>query len=217
MRHLIHPTGHVLTFPTIVVVTVAVLLCCCCTAPSVTALPAASFEALLAELLDVGAGTKLGGSQAGSDADDYDLHYDQRQSGQENYRVNVDGIMLTVPAASEQTVGSLGAMATNYLLDLAAATAAQEGEDEDEDAYGGGGENVDAVEEEDEQQQHQHQHKYDRIVVLPIEADAKRSEHAAKTTGRLRKPTTLADGLALFVQQSRNNPGHNGPAKKKIK
>lgn len=115
---------------------------------------ATPLETLLTEFLESGAGTKLIGN---ADDADYDLHYDQRQHGSENYRLNVDGVMMTVPAASETTLGSLSAMATNYLLDLAAATSELDG-DGDDDGYGGGGgggggagEGVDAVEEEEEE------------------------------------------------------------------
>lgn len=59
----------------------------------------------------------------GEDADaDYDIHYDQRQSGTENYRLKVDGVVIAAPAGSEDAIGSFGLIATNYMANLAAAT-----------------------------------------------------------------------------------------------
>lgn len=190
---------------------------------------ASPLETLLTEYLEAGAGTKLTADAVDAD---YDLHYDQRQSGSENYRLNVDGVMMTVPAASESTLGSLSAMATNYLLDLAAATSELDGDDDD-DGYGGGGDSVDEVEGEEEAEQsasadhggpHEHPepqqpqpllsktdadrpYTYDRMVVEPIRS-------VANKASRVRRPS--AGGLAAIVAQSRNNPG-NGPAKKRNK
>lgn len=68
-----------------------------------------------------------------------DIHYDQRQSGTENYRLTVDGLVIAAPAASEDAIGSFGLIATNYMANLAAATSAmdeqhEEGDDGDANA-----------------------------------------------------------------------------------
>lgn len=68
--------------------------------------------------------------------DDYDLHYDQRQNGTENYRLNVDGVIVAVPAASENSIGSIGMLATNYLMDFAAGTTDEDDEVEEDNAGG---------------------------------------------------------------------------------
>lgn len=61
---------------------------------------------------------------------DRDLTYDQRQNGTENFRLRVDGVVIAVPqSASSQASSSIGNLAANYLLQLAAATE----EDEDGD------------------------------------------------------------------------------------
>lgn len=211
--------------------TVCLLAACVTMAVLMVANASASpLETLLTEYLEAGAGTKL---TADAEDADYDLHYDQRQSGSENYRLNVDGVMMTVPAASESTLGSLSAMATNYLLDLAAATSELDGDDDD--GYGGGGDTVDEVEGEEEVEQsasadhggpHEHPepqqpqqppllsktdanrpYAYDKIVVEP-------SRSVANKASRVRRPSV--DGLAAIVAQSRNNPG-SGPAKKRNK
>lgn len=57
---------------------------------------------------------------------DYDLHYDQRQNGTENYRLNIDGVVIAVPGASSNAMNSIGLLASNYLLELAEAAAANE-------------------------------------------------------------------------------------------
>lgn len=57
-----------------------------------------------------------------SDTDDYDIHYDQRQSGTENYRLKVDGVVIAAPAGSEDAIGSFGLLASNYVAKIAAAT-----------------------------------------------------------------------------------------------
>lgn len=49
---------------------------------------------------------------------DYDLRYDQRQNGTENVRLNIDGVLIAIPtSATSQAGGSLGDLATNYLLE----------------------------------------------------------------------------------------------------
>lgn len=56
--------------------------------------------------------------------DDYDLHYDERQNGTENYRLNINGVVIAVPGASSNAMSSVGLLASNYLLELAEAAAA---------------------------------------------------------------------------------------------
>lgn len=121
--------------------------------PTTMALP---MDTLLVEYLQSLSDTKL---TAVADDLDYDLHYDQRQKGSENYRLNVDGLMVAVPAAADTTIGALGDLATEYLLDLAAATSELDGDDDDQDDYVGGGGgagygeaggDVDPVDEEDD-------------------------------------------------------------------
>lgn len=58
--------------------------------------------------------------------DDYDLHYDERQNGTENYRLNINGVVIAVPGASSNAMSSIGLLASNYLLELAEAAAANE-------------------------------------------------------------------------------------------
>lgn len=65
--------------------------------------------------------------------DDYELHFDQRQNGTENYRLNVDGVLIAVPAASQSSIGSLGLLASSYLMDFADATGNGDDEDDDDD------------------------------------------------------------------------------------
>lgn len=57
---------------------------------------------------------------------DYDLHYDERQNGTENYRLNINGVVIAVPGASSSAMSSIGLLATNYLVELAEAAAAHE-------------------------------------------------------------------------------------------
>lgn len=57
---------------------------------------------------------------------DYDLHYDERQNGTENYRLNINGVVIAVPGASSNAMNSIGLLASNYLLELAEAAAANE-------------------------------------------------------------------------------------------
>lgn len=50
---------------------------------------------------------------------DYDLRYDQRQNGTENVRLNIDGVVIAVPApssSSSSSSSSFSNVATNYLL-----------------------------------------------------------------------------------------------------
>lgn len=58
---------------------------------------------------------------------DYDLHYDERQNGTENYRLNVNGVVIALPGPSTNAMSSVGLLASNYLLELAEAAAAGEG------------------------------------------------------------------------------------------
>lgn len=58
--------------------------------------------------------------------DDYDLHYDERQNGTENYRLNINGVVIALPGASSNQMSSIGLLASNYLLELAEAAAANE-------------------------------------------------------------------------------------------
>lgn len=193
---------------------------------------AAALDALLTEFLE--SGDTKGGNHG--DNDDYDLHYDQRQTGSENYRVNVDGVMVAVPAASETTISSLGALATNYLMDLAAATGELDGDEDDEEADEEAG-GVDVVEEliEEEQQQQQG---------LPVEIEHSITAEAApykyaensrrlsaagiqSASASLNKRPTIRPAAeqpqnkkqtkkTAFVQESRSQP-RNGPAKKRNK
>lgn len=65
---------------------------------------------------------------------DYDLHYDQRQNGTENYRLKIDGVLLAVPgAASEQSLASLGLLASSYLVNMAEATGGMDDDDDDDE------------------------------------------------------------------------------------
>jgi len=57
---------------------------------------------------------------------DYDLHYDERQNGTENYRLHINGVVIALPGASSSALGSIGSLASNYLLELAEAQAANE-------------------------------------------------------------------------------------------
>lgn len=57
---------------------------------------------------------------------DYDLHYDERQNGTENYRLNINGVVIAVPGPSSNAMSSIGLLASNYLLELAEAAAAHE-------------------------------------------------------------------------------------------
>lgn len=57
---------------------------------------------------------------------DYDLHYDERQNGTENYRLNINGVVIAVPGASSNAMSSIGLLASNYLLELAEAAAAND-------------------------------------------------------------------------------------------
>lgn len=62
----------------------------------------------------------------------HDLKYDQRQNGTENLRLNVDGVIIAFPAStSNQATNAAANLATNYLLQLAAASE----EDEDSDYF----------------------------------------------------------------------------------
>lgn len=63
---------------------------------------------------------------------DYDLHYDERQNGTENYRLNIKGVVIAVPGASSNAMNSVGLLASNYLLELAEAAAANEGSTNDD-------------------------------------------------------------------------------------
>lgn len=63
---------------------------------------------------------------------DMDLKYDQRQNGTENFRLNVDGVIIAFPAStSNQATSAASNLAANYLLQLAAASE----EDEDGDYF----------------------------------------------------------------------------------
>lgn len=55
---------------------------------------------------------------------DYDLHYDERQNGTENYRLNINGVVIAIPGASSSAMSTIGSLASNYLLELAEAAAA---------------------------------------------------------------------------------------------
>lgn len=60
---------------------------------------------------------------------DHDLTYDQRQNGTENIRLHIDGVIVALPSSSSnQASSSVGNLAANYLLQLAA------GADDDDDS-----------------------------------------------------------------------------------
>lgn len=60
---------------------------------------------------------------------DHDLTYDQRQNGTENIRLRIDGVIVALPSSSSnQASSSVGNLAANYLLQLAA------GADDDDDS-----------------------------------------------------------------------------------
>lgn len=62
---------------------------------------------------------------------DFDLTYDQRQNGTENIRLHVDGVVIAFPSSSSnQASSSVGNLAANYLLQLAA-----QSEDDDDGDY----------------------------------------------------------------------------------
>lgn len=55
-------------------------------------------------------------------AGDYDMLYDQRQNGTENFRLNIDGVIMAFPAAATSQASNTAAnVAANYLLQLASA------------------------------------------------------------------------------------------------
>lgn len=189
---------------------------------------ASALDALLTEFLESSDDTKLPSSTGSQHGDtDYDLHYDQRQSGSENYRLNVDGVMMAVPAASETTISSLGALATNYLMDLAAATSELDAEDEEdaEDEATGEEGGVDVVEELVEEEQQQQQHHTPVGIEHSITAEAAPYKYAdnsrllsaagikSAASAVLKKPKKTTGS---FVQESRTHP-RNGPAKKRNK
>lgn len=67
-------------------------------------------------------------------AGDYDMLYDQRQNGTENFRLNVDGVIMAFPAAaSSQASNAAANVAANYLLQLASSL---DDEDDDNDDSG---------------------------------------------------------------------------------
>lgn len=86
-------------------------------------------ETLLEEYLDAAA------AQAQQADNDYDIQYDERQNGTENYRLKIDGVVIGIPGASSNSIGSLGLLATNYLAQLATA-ASYEDEDNDNENDG---------------------------------------------------------------------------------
>lgn len=61
---------------------------------------------------------------------DFDLHYDQRQNGTGNFRLQIDGVVIAAPssAGAGQMVGSL---ASNYLLDMVAQAQKEDEADND--------------------------------------------------------------------------------------
>lgn len=62
---------------------------------------------------------------------DHDLTYDQRQNGTENIRLHIDGVIVALPSSSSnQASSSVGNLAANYLLQLAAGA-----EDDDDSDY----------------------------------------------------------------------------------
>lgn len=69
---------------------------------------------------------------------DYDLHYDQRQNGTANHRLNINGVVFVLPGASSSTMNNIGSLASNYLLGLAASQHGSDNEDdsvENDDEY----------------------------------------------------------------------------------
>lgn len=60
---------------------------------------------------------------------DFDMRFDQRQNGTENFRLRVDGVLIAFPSVVSSSAGSIASnAAATYLLDLAAAV-----EDDDND------------------------------------------------------------------------------------
>lgn len=66
------------------------------------------------------------------DSVDYDLFYDQRQNGTENFRVRIDGVMIALPSSmGGQAANLASSVSTDYLLALASS----KDSDEDKEEY----------------------------------------------------------------------------------
>lgn len=64
---------------------------------------------------------------------DFEMRFDQRQNGTENFRLRVDGVLIAFPSAVSSSASSIAsAAAADYLLELAAAV---EDDDNDTDNY----------------------------------------------------------------------------------
>lgn len=62
----------------------------------------------------------LGEDYSDNESADYDLYYDQRQNGTENFRVRIDGVVIALPSSvSSQAASVAGSVSTDYLLSLA--------------------------------------------------------------------------------------------------
>lgn len=107
--------------------------------------------------------------------DDYDIHYDQRQTGTENYRLNIEGVLIAAPAASENAIGSLGLLATNYLSSMASAASDLDEEEEEE-------ENEEEAVDSDLTQQADKPYEFEAVVVKDDkdESSGSKSEHEAQ-------------------------------------
>lgn len=66
------------------------------------------------------------------DTADYDLYYDQRQNGTENFRLRIDGVVIALPASMGGQAASIASsVSTDYLLALASNKDSDEDKDDD--------------------------------------------------------------------------------------
>lgn len=77
----------------------------------------------------------LDGLNNNDETGDYDMMYDQRQNGTENFRLHVDGVVVAFPAsATSHASAALSNVAANYLLQLASAV--EDADDDDSNSDG---------------------------------------------------------------------------------
>lgn len=118
---------------------------------------------------------------------DYDLHYDERQNGTENYRLNINGVVIALPGASSSAVSTIGSLASNYLLELAEAAAAANEESNDE--------GVDEVEGDD--------HPYDFEIPTGSQENDDKNENQEPvviiSADSITKPTKPAENESVAI------------------